>query len=166
MKKGSTAALIALLAAAAAAAAFALGGRKENGEERPPWEPDEPIDLPNVFDVQAEPQVGDSIAWMVDRQGPIVMLIYIDRGDNIDDAVIAMAKANPSTGFVLIPDALSDLVAGDQAGVDKFCGPSDNLAVAIGSEFGDPDVKLVCFGPVVTADEIREHVEPALFGVG
>ena len=91
---------------------------------------------------------------------------FIDRGDNIDDAVIAMAKANPSTGFVLIPDALSDLVAGDQAGVDKFCGPSDNLAVAIGSEFGDPDVKLVCFGPVVTADEIREHVEPALFGVG
>jgi len=161
MKKGGAAAIVLLLlAGAAAAAAFA---KRDDDDDTTP---EDVIDLPNVFEVVTEPQVGDSIAWMVDRAGPIVMVIYVDRGENMEDAVTELANANPDAGFVLIPDELADLVAGQTAGVDRFCEPTANMAVAVGAAFGDPDVQVLCFGPVVTAQEIRDHVAPVLAGVG
>lgn len=158
MKRGGMIFVILLLLAGAAWAFSRRGDDDENGE---------PLELPNVFEVTQESEVGDSIAWMVDWSGPIVLVLYLERTESLETAIEGLATANPQAGFVLIPDRFADLIAGqgEAAGVDRFCEADANLAIAVGRAFGDPDTDVLCFGPLVTPEEIAGAVDPALSAV-
>lgn len=157
MKRGGMI-FVVLLLLAGAAAAF---GRRREEEEEP-----ETLELPNVFEVTQEPDVGDAIAWMVDWTGPVVLVLYLDRTEAIQTAIDGLATANPQAGFVLIPDRFADLISGGgAAGVDRFCEPDANMAIAVGRAFGDTDTEVLCFGPLVTPEEIAESVDPVLSAV-